>query len=58
MKRRFGLVLTKDEINMLFERYDTDRSDLLDFNEFVRVILPPDYAETPPLTKNALEMNL
>ena len=56
MKRRFGLVLTKDEVNMLFERYDTDRSDLLDFNEFVRVILPPDYVETPPLTKNALEM--
>ena len=56
MKRRFGLVLTKDEVNLIFDRYDTDRSDLLDFNEFIRGVLPADYLEIPPLTKHALEM--
>jgi hypothetical protein len=56
MKRRFGLVLTKDDVNLIFDRYDTDRSDLLDFNEFIRGVLPADYLEIPPLTKHALEM--
>ena len=49
MKRRFGLVLTKDDVNLIFDRYDTDRSDLLDFNEFIRGVLPADYLEIPPL---------
>ena len=55
LKRRFDLKLTTDEVNALFMRFDTDNSGLLDFNEFINGLLPPDYsAGGPPLTKNAL----
>lgn len=56
LKRRFDLVLTNEEVNMVFERFDSDGSGLLDFHEFINGILPPDYIGEVPITKHALEM--
>lgn len=35
---RFGLNLSDGQVKAFFDRFDTDRSGLVDFDEFIRVL--------------------
>ncbi len=41
--RLFGIVLTEHEIDLLFQKYDSDNSGTVDFHEFIIGVMPKDY---------------
>jgi Ca2+-binding EF-hand superfamily protein len=45
--QELGLIITKDELNVLFRRYDTDGSGRITFQELVSRLMPSDYTRVP-----------
>ena len=43
LKCKLGLVLTSDEINTLFTKYDVDKNGVISFMEFVSHVMPKDF---------------
>lgn len=45
--RKLGFVLTEQELNALFDKYDSDGSGSITFAELVAHVMPKDYTEKP-----------
>lgn len=43
LRIKFGIILDDEELLLLFDKYDEDRNGMIDLNEFIRRVLPPDY---------------
>jgi Ca2+-binding EF-hand superfamily protein len=41
--RKFGLLLSDEDLRTFFENWDKDGNGLIDFNEFIHGVLPTDY---------------
>lgn len=47
LRKKFGVDITAEEVDLLFDAYDADKSGTIDFHEFVTGVLPRDYTATP-----------
>lgn len=36
--KRFGKILSQDELNVFFKEFDTDHSNTIDFDEYLKVV--------------------